>query len=116
MSGSGFIDAHTYCTHCGDPVRPGEYHRCNFGENFTPSTTKFLCRWCKNWAQAVPGKGTTKCSVCEEGLHGAVANGSHTVMHFAQPQMYINELNNNWSGYNTQPQFQTYGNMFGTRW
>ncbi|AGC01554.1 Zn-finger protein [Acanthamoeba polyphaga moumouvirus] len=43
-----------------------------------------MCRWCKNWVQAVPGKGTTKCSSCSHNLHGAIANDSHTIMHFQQ--------------------------------
>ncbi|AZL89865.1 hypothetical protein QKC54_gp0034 [Megavirus baoshan] len=121
MSGSSFIDAHTHCNNCGDPVRPGEYHQCKFGENFTPSTTKFLCTWCKNWAQAVPGKGTTKCSVCEKGLHAAIANNSHTVIHrchfpFVTTSSNIPRYMPSNTPYNIYSQFQTSGNIFGTRW
>lgn len=121
MSGSGFIDSHTHCANCGDPVKPGVYHQCNFGESFTPSATKFLCTYCKNWVQAVPGKGTTKCSACERGFHGAIANNSHTVIHqyqfpFVTTSSNIPQYIPSNKQYNIYSQFQTSGNIFGARW
>uniref|UniRef100_A0A6G6ADI0 Uncharacterized protein n=1 Tax=Borely moumouvirus TaxID=2712067 RepID=A0A6G6ADI0_9VIRU len=81
MSGSDMINAHTFCTGCGNLVRPDEYHMCNFVEKFVPTRINISCVYCKNLI-VVSNIDKIVCNPCEIRFHGTIPNNSRTVEHF----------------------------------